>query len=82
MSYAEDPRVVLTLDAGGTKFAFSAVRSMHDLIVVCEPSLARAADTSAGQFDRLSAELARVQAGVQNSVRSTAGALKVTADGK
>jgi hypothetical protein len=55
----------------GTGLAFSAVRSMHDLIVVCEPSLARAADTSAGQFDRLSAELARVQAGVQNSVRST-----------
>ena len=26
MSYAEDPRVVLTLDAGGTNFVFSAVQ--------------------------------------------------------
>jgi glucokinase len=34
MSYAEDPRVVLTLDAGGTKFAFSAVQSDRE---VAEP---------------------------------------------
>jgi glucokinase len=32
MSYAEDPRVVLTLDAGGTKFAFSAVRSDREVV--------------------------------------------------
>jgi glucokinase len=34
MSYAKDPRVVLTLDAGGTKFAFSAVQSDRE---VAEP---------------------------------------------
>ena len=32
MSYAEDPRVVLTLDAGGTKFAFSAVQSDREVV--------------------------------------------------
>jgi glucokinase len=31
MSYAKDPRVVLTLDAGGTKFAFSAVQSDREV---------------------------------------------------
>lgn len=30
MSYASDPRVVLTLDAGGTKFAFSAVQKERE----------------------------------------------------
>ena len=55
----------------GTGLAFFAARSMHDLVVVCEPSLARGpADTNAGQIDRLSTELANVQAGVQDSVRS------------
>jgi glucokinase len=32
MSYASDPRVVLTLDAGGTKFAFSAVRGESEVV--------------------------------------------------
>jgi len=32
MSYADDPRVVLTLDAGGTKFAFSAVQSDREVV--------------------------------------------------
>lgn len=32
MSYAKDPRVVLTLDAGGTKFAFSAVQSDREVV--------------------------------------------------
>ena len=32
MSYTEDPRVVLTLDAGGTKFAFSAVQSDQEVV--------------------------------------------------
>jgi len=55
----------------GTSLAFFAARSIHDLTVVCEPSLARATSgTSAGQIDRLSAELANVQAGVEGSVRS------------
>jgi glucokinase len=30
MAYANDPRVVLTLDAGGTKFAFSAVQQSRE----------------------------------------------------
>jgi glucokinase len=32
MSYARDPRVVLTLDAGGTKFAFSAVQGDREVV--------------------------------------------------
>jgi len=32
MSFAKDPRVVLTLDAGGTKFAFSAVRGDREVV--------------------------------------------------
>jgi glucokinase len=32
MSYASDPRVVLTLDAGGTKFAFSAVQGDREVV--------------------------------------------------
>ena len=32
MSYASDPRVVLTLDAGGTNFAFSAVRGDREVV--------------------------------------------------
>ena len=32
MSYAEDPRVVLTLDAGGTNFVFSAVQSDREVV--------------------------------------------------
>jgi glucokinase len=34
MDYASDPRVVLTLDAGGTKFSFSAMQAGRE---VCEP---------------------------------------------
>jgi hypothetical protein len=46
-------------------------RSMHDVIVVCEPSLASASsDASGARFERLSIELAGVQAGVKESVRS------------
>src|SRR5262245_12936868 len=55
----------------GTSLAFFAARSVRDLTVACEPSLARVpSDSSAGQLDRLSAELANVKAGVQDSVRS------------
>ena len=32
MAYSGDPRVVLTLDAGGTKFAFSAVQSDREVV--------------------------------------------------
>ena len=52
-----------------TNFAVLAARSLHDLIVVCEPSLARS-DADAGRLERLSIELAGVQARVQESVRS------------
>ena len=55
-----------------TSLGLLVARSMHDLIVVCEPSLARASsDTSGARFERLSLELADVQAGVQESVRSS-----------
>ena len=32
MSYASDPRVVLTLDAGGTNFVFSAVQGEREVV--------------------------------------------------
>jgi hypothetical protein len=55
----------------GTSLAFFAAQSIHDLTVLCDPSLARApSDTNAAQIDRLSAELKTVQANVENSVRS------------
>jgi len=54
----------------GSSLAFFAARSIQDLTIACEPSLARTPDTSAGQIDRLSAELASVKTGVQDSVRS------------
>jgi hypothetical protein len=53
-----------------TDLGLLAARSMQDLIVLCDPSLARADSDGARQFDKLSAELAGVQAGVQESVRS------------
>lgn len=53
-----------------TNFAFLAARSIQDLIVVCEPSLARS-DAGAGHIERLSVELAGVQARVQEGVRSS-----------
>ena len=45
-------------------------RSMHDTIVACEPSLA-SADNGGARFERLSLELAGVQAGIQESVRAS-----------
>ena len=54
-----------------TSLGLLAARSMHDYIVVCEPSLANASSDTGGQrFEQLSVELAGVQAGVQESVRS------------
>jgi hypothetical protein len=54
-----------------TSLGLLVARSMHDFIVVCEPSLARASsDTGGARFERLSLELASVQSGVQESVRS------------
>ena len=32
MNAANDPRVVMTLDAGGTNFVFSAIRSNHEIV--------------------------------------------------
>ena len=55
-----------------TSLGLLAAQSIHDLIVVCEPSLAHGSpDAGGGGFERLSAELAAVQAGVQESVRSS-----------
>jgi hypothetical protein len=55
-----------------TGLGLFVARSMHDLIVVCEPSLANASSDAGGErFARLSVELAGVQAGIQDSVRST-----------
>ncbi len=55
-----------------TSLGLLVAQSMHDLIVVCEPSLARAsADAGGARFERLSIELAGLQAGVQESVRSS-----------
>jgi hypothetical protein len=81
----QEPEGGLSRVCIGTGLAFFAAQSMHDLIVVCDPSLARApADTSAAQIDRLSAELANVQTGVQNSVRSAklelTGAMAIVAE--
>jgi len=42
MSYAQDPRVVLTLDAGGTNFTFSAVQGDREVVEpITLPSNAR-----------------------------------------
>jgi hypothetical protein len=55
-----------------TSLGLLAARSMHDHVVVCEPSLALASsDTSGERFERLSLELAGVKAGMQESVRSS-----------
>jgi hypothetical protein len=54
----------------GSSLAFFAARSIHDLAVSCDPSLARVNGTNSAQIDRLSAELQSVKAGVQDSVRS------------
>ena len=55
-----------------TSLGLLAARSMHDLIVVCEPSLAGASPDAGGErFERLSVELAGVQASVKESVRSS-----------
>lgn len=58
MTYAKDPRVVLTLDAGGTKFAFSAVQSDREVVErVTLPSngddLERCLDTIVEGFTRV-----------------------------
>jgi hypothetical protein len=54
-----------------TSLGLLAARSIHDLIIVCEPSLAHASpDAGGARFEKLSVELAGVQAGVQESVRS------------
>ena len=52
-----------------TSLGLLVARSMHDFIVACEPSLARPSSDTA-RFERLSLELAGVEAGVQESVRS------------
>jgi len=54
-----------------TNLAFLAAKSVSDLVVTCDPSLAhKGSDVSAGRFDKLSAEIAGAQTGMQESVRS------------
>ncbi len=54
-----------------SNLAFQAARSMHDLVIQCDPTLDRASvDGSAERFDQLHADLAGVKAGVQESVRA------------
>lgn len=58
MSYATDPRVVLTLDAGGTNFVFSAVRGDREVVEpVTLPSnahdLALCLETIVSGFERV-----------------------------
>ena len=60
MSYASDPRVVLTLDAGGTKFAFAAVRS--DEVVAGPVTLPSNAHDLRECLDTLVEGFARVKA--------------------
>ncbi|HEX4826322.1 MAG TPA: hypothetical protein VFV19_18625 [Candidatus Polarisedimenticolaceae bacterium] len=52
-----------------TSLGLLAARSMQDLIVACDPSLTHAS-ADAARFEKLSVELAGVQAGVQASVKS------------
>jgi len=67
----EQPDGSLSQACLATSLGLLVARSMHDLIVVCEPTLARSSPDSAGvRFEKLSLELAGVKAGVQESVRS------------
>jgi len=58
MNYSEDQRIVLTLDAGGTNFVFSAIQSNREIVEpVCLPSetmeLGKSLDTIADGFRRM-----------------------------
>lgn len=67
----EDTEGGLSQACVATSLGLLAARSMHDLIVVCDPSLSRTSpDAGGARFEKLSVELAGVQAGVQASVRS------------
>ena len=45
MNYSKDSRVVMTLDAGGTNFVFSAIQANHEIIdPICLPSNAHDLD--------------------------------------
>ena len=67
----EEPEGSLSQACIATSLGLLGARSVRDFIVVCEPSLARpSSDAGGARFERLSLELAGVQAGVQESVRS------------
>lgn len=53
-----------------SNLAFLAARSMHDLVLVCDPTIDRASEGSNEGMDQLRAELAGMNAGVQESVRA------------
>jgi hypothetical protein len=72
----EEAEGSLSQACAATSLGLLAARSMQDLIVVCDPTLAHVSpDASGARFERLSVELAGVQAGVQQSVRSVKGEL-------
>jgi hypothetical protein len=54
----------------GSNLAFLAARSMHDLVLVCDPTIDRTSNASAEGLDQLRSELAGMSAGVQESVRN------------
>jgi hypothetical protein len=67
----EEPEGSLSQACIATSLGLLGARSARDYLVVCEPSLARPSpDAGGARFERLSLELAGVQAGVQESVRS------------
>ena len=60
--YLNDPRIVMTLDAGGTNFVFSAIAAARPVIesfalAASADDLARSLDTLAGGFRRVQAQL-------------------------
>ena len=72
IAFEADPEGGLAQACIATSLGLLVGQSIHDLLVVCEPSLARAsADTGGARLERLSLELAGVQSSVQDSVRST-----------
>ncbi len=67
----QEPEGSLSQACAATSLGLLAAQSMHDLIVVCDPSLARATSDAGSGFQKLSVELAGVQAGMKESVRTS-----------
>ena len=70
LAFEVEPDGGLSQVCVATSLGLLVARSMRDLVVVCEPSLAEGTpDASGRRFEQLSVELAGVQASVQESVR-------------